>query len=268
MRNTYTSFIRHTVGGALTALCLLPAWAGRPLTVDDAWTVSPGDCELEAGVAFDQQNGDRHWEFPFGVTVGMIPTLELGIAHGAQTDDHEIFDGSWDTECGFNDLLAGVKWNPLSEERFWAAQALAFTVKLPTACDDYGSGETDYDLTWIASKMFCDSWNAHVNVGYTWVGDSSDEDYDDIFHCGTAAGWFATERLELVAELCSEIPATDCSEATLVFNGGVRWMVRENLILDAAVGSDLRRNNPDFMATIGFTWTFGIWRQRQNSKQS
>lgn len=233
--------------------------AGRPLTVDDAGTVAPGECEVEAGVAFDQNNGDRHWDFPAGVTVGILPTLDLTVMHGFQTGEHELFDGSWDTKTGHNDVVLGVKWNPLSEERFRLAQSLAFSIKLPTACEGYGNGETDYDLTYIVSRTVCESWSAHLNSGYTWVGDSS---HDDLFHCGAAVGWLAIERIELVSELFAEIPVTDCGQATLMINGGIRWVLCEGVILDAAAGTDLRQSEPDWTATIGLTWTFGLWKRK------
>jgi hypothetical protein len=247
----------------LALLVPLASEAGRPLVVDDAGAVAPGDFELELGLSLHGDGSVRHYDLPATLTYGLVPTLEIGLGFGGQYEEREELLGGWEDRCGVGDFFVGAKWNPLSEEQHWVSQALALTWKLPTADHDLGSGESDVDLTWIASKTLGEKSSAHLNVGYTWTGNPSEEAIDDVLHCGVAAGWFAAERVECVAELFSDIPISDEEHATLVLNGGIRWAVLDRLILDAAAGAGLRGDAPDWMATVGCTWTFGIKKRSQ-----
>ena len=66
----------------------------------------------------------------------------------------------------------------------WSGQSIAGTVKLPTADEGrgLGTGEVDYDLTWILTLPILPKWSAHVNVGYTWIGSGDDPDLGDLLH--------------------------------------------------------------------------------------
>lgn len=236
--------------------------AGRPLTVDDAAPVAPGLCEIELGGRGIFDAAIDHYDFPIGLAVGVIPTLELGLGFGGQIENREEELGRDVVESGFGDLVLGAKWNPLSEVEWWACHALSLGLKLPTASREhgFGSGRADFDLTYIASKSLGTNWSAHFNAGCTWVGDPADENLADIFHTGVAVGWQATEQLEWVAELYADVPVSSAADALLHCNGGVRWAVRRNLILDAAAGACLRGDGPDWMVTLGFTWSYEFFK--------
>jgi hypothetical protein len=238
----------------------LSMYGGRPLTVDDAGTVAPREFEFEAGLAFAHSRDCHHFDFPFALTAGIATTLDAGVGFGSQVEERLESAGGRDTESGIGDLTLGAKWNPLAAERFWADHALAVMVKLPTASrvKQFGSGQTDCDLTYIATKSFGGRWNVDLNVGYTWVGDPDDENLDDSLHYGLALRWQARERVELVGELFADTPVTAENETTLAINAGVRWQVVDGLLLDAAAGGGLRRDAPDVTAAVGLTWAFGF----------
>jgi hypothetical protein len=46
------------------------AWAGRPLTIDDAVPVSQGAYELEAGLTWSKSPSARHLDVPLDVAYG------------------------------------------------------------------------------------------------------------------------------------------------------------------------------------------------------
>ena len=84
----------------------------------------------------------------------MVNTLEVGVGFGGLVEEREELLGERVTKSGLGDLVLGAKWNPIPEDRGWASHALAFTLKLPTADhhSGFGSGETDFDVTYLASK--------------------------------------------------------------------------------------------------------------------
>jgi hypothetical protein len=239
----------------------LTTWAARPLVVDDAGTVDPHDFQLEGGCNFVHNGSVQHFDVPLSLSYGAVRTLQVGIGSGGQLEERdEAHRHQQETVSDFGDLTLGAKWNPLSAERFWADQALAVTVKFPTSNHDkdMGSGATDFDLMYLATKSVGEKLNVDFNVGYTWVGDSDDENLDDSLHYGLALRWQVTERVELVGEVFADTPMTAENYTCIAFNAGVRYEVVDDLVLDAAAGAGLRGDAPDWTATTGFTWTFGF----------
>jgi hypothetical protein len=255
-RSRSEGFLSASLFAAL-ACCAPSGFAGRPLVTDDAGTVSPGDFEFEAGGVWHRDSGADGYEFPFGVTTGVLSTLDAGIGFGSAIQERNEATGT-EVISGVGDLALGLKWNLLPAENFWASHALAFTAKLPTASRNQGigTGETDFDLTYIASKTITETWSAHLNMGYTCTGDPSSGEEPDLFHLGFALGWFAASELELLAEVFADLPESRADDAVTQLNFGLRWGLHENLILDAAVGTRLHNDAPDLTATIGLTW---VW---------
>jgi hypothetical protein len=234
--------------------------AGRPLVVDDAYAVDPQTFELEAGVAYFRTDSPHSYDIPFGLTYGLVRTLEIGAGFGGRIETREDIFGFQDADGGLGDLVVGAKWNPLSEARWFFSHALVFASKLPTADSDLGTGEPDFDLTYVASKSLSESWSVHFNAGYTWVGDPDDESLEDIFHTGVAAGWFVSEPVELVAELYTDVLVGRERDSALAIAGGVRWGAFDGWVFDALVGAGLAGEAPDWRVTVGFTWAFDFKR--------
>ncbi len=131
----------------VTVLGILNARAGRPLQIDDADPIEPGTFEFEAGVTYEGDSGSDHWDFPFGLTYGLVQDVEIGFSFGGQIAE------ATHRESGIGDLGIGAKWQFLESSAMGARHALVPSVKLPTADEEkgLGSGETDYDLTWVVS---------------------------------------------------------------------------------------------------------------------
>lgn len=244
--------------GAITFLMYLAAphaQAGRPLSTDDAGTVAPGTYEWEAGVKWHRDGGADGWEFPFGVTTGLTPDLELGVGFGSRIQESEEAAGT-SSISGVGDLAMGVKWNILTEADSFASHALTAAVKFPTASqkNGLGTGETDFDLTYIASKSLTEQWSAHLNVGYTWTGNPPDAREDDLVHAGIALGWQVSPSVELLSEVVGVLPESGHEEAAAECFIGARWHVGGQLTLDAALGTSVLGDATDVSATLGLTW--------------
>jgi hypothetical protein len=234
-------------------------FAGRPLAIDDADPVEQGQFEFELGSVYEHDPVCDAWEFPFGLTAGILPNVEAGAGFGGVVEERTEL-GERDHESGIGDLTVGTKWQFLKETGWLPRQALAAAVKFPTADDDkgLGSGKTDYDLTWIASKKLSEKTGLHVNVGYTWVGAPSGGDVGDVFHYGVALDYQLTDSVQWVGEVFAEKELQDGTQTVVQYNSGFRWSAAESLVLDVAAGSRLRGDEaPDFAVTLGLTWTFG-----------
>lgn len=243
---------------AITMIFPVCAWAGRPLETDDADPVEKGKVQIEAAVGYVHDGQTHHFDFPLALSYGLIERLEIGVGFGGQLEEREEHDGDRDTESGIGDLELGAKFRFLDQKDFLPAMSLAPTVKFPTADEDrgLGSGEMDYDLTLIVSRSFTDEFAAHFNIGCSWLGDSDDEEFNDVLHYGLAATYAISRQWEPVAEILAETPIQN-DEPTLVgVNVGIRWMANESITLDAAVGTKLVNDWPDLTATVGITMVF------------
>ena len=237
------------------------AFAGRPLAIDDADPVEKGRFEFELGSVYEHDPVCDAWEFPFGLTAGILPNVEAGFSLGGLHERRAEAGTPIDRESGLSDLGVGAKWQFLKETGWLPAQALSAGVKIPTAEDakGLGSGKTDYDLTWIASKKLGEKTGVHVNAGYTWIGEPSGEDVADIFHYGAALDYQLTETVQWVGEVFAEKELQGGTQTLVQCNTGFRYSASDSLSLDFAVGTGLHGSDtPDITATAGLTWAFGL----------
>ncbi len=236
------------------------AFAGRPLAIDDADPADVGQFEFEAGAAYEHDSDCKHWDFPFGLTYGVIRSVEIGVGFGGQFEERteRLEDGG--AECtrehGIGDLTLGAKWQFLESCPLGARHAIVPSVKFPTADDDkeLGSGKTDYDLTWVASRSIGEKAGIHLNVGYSWIGGPD----DDVMHYGMAADYQILDAVQWVGEVFAEQEMSSEADTIVQYNTGFRWNPIESLTLDIAGGSKISGDAPDFTATAGLTWAFGF----------
>jgi len=234
------------------------AQAGRPLEVDDADPADAGQVEVEAGVAYARDPDLRRWEYPFGLAYGLAHGMEAGIGFGGQWEKRmavtEESASGRRHESGVGDLEVGAKWQFWEACPLGARHALAAGIKFPTADDDkeLGSGETDYDLTWIVSRAIGERAGAHINIGHAWVGGPD----RDVWHGGLALDYQLTAAVQWVGEASAERERADGADATGQYQTGFRWNPAAGVTLDFAAGSRIGPDGPDFTATAGMTWSF------------
>ena len=259
---------KQTRAGFLVAAAVLMAsgaFAARPLIIDDADPLEFKDFEIEGGGWYEKDSGCKHWDFPFGAAVGALPSLELGAGFGGQCEERTEIDEENGEECtrsesGIGDLILVAKWQFWGESTWIPRQAIVPAVKFPTSNKDkgLGSGKTDYDLTWIASKSLCEKMGAHINLGYSWIGEPADEDVGDILHYGLALDYRLLDPLQWVGEVFAENELRSGIDTVVMFNTGLRLIVIDGLTFDVAAGACLAGDAPDLIATAGLTWEFGF----------
>jgi hypothetical protein len=243
---------------SVLAICSV-ALAGRPLATDDAAPLDCGALPVEAGLGYRQDSECRHWDIPLSLTYGLLPRLEVGVGFGGQFEDRDRHEHNETiVEEALSDLSVGFKWKLFDQEKAILDQAIAASVKVPTAThsDGLGTGRFDYDVTYIMTRQIGETCCALLNVGYTWVGDRADEDFSDNFHYGPALTWQATPKMQGVAEIVFSTPA-EGGKTSAGANVGVIYQLTESLAMDAAIGTKVAADWPDFTAALGLTWAIG-----------
>ena len=240
------------------------AFAGRPLVIDDADPVDAGQFEFEAGEKYIKFSDCRHWDYPVGLTYGLVSGVEVGLGFGGQYETRREFmhEAGFENICeesGIGDLAVGAKWQFVKESDYMPRQALVPSVKFPTADKDngLGSGEIDYDITWIASKSLTDKMGAHINAGYSWIGEAAGQNVGNILHYGLAVDCQISTSVQLVGEVFADRELRGDTDTAVQYNAGFRWRPADCLTLDMAGGSKISGDVPDFTVTAGLTLAFG-----------
>ncbi len=239
------------------------AWADRPLTIDDAYPLATGSFAVETGMAYQKDSRTTRLTAPLDITYGLVRRVEVTLGLGGQMEQREKAFGEDSSVGGLGDLVAQAQVQLINDGILSTVHAASFSVKFPTANHrrGLGSGRVDYDANWLISKTWNERWATHLNAGYTWVGDTRDEDFSNLTHYGIAAEYRIHKKLQLVAELFGDA-AFEEGKSGLSGNLGVRWTVHPELILDAAFGGKLAGPGADLFATIGLAWTFDLKRRR------
>ncbi|MFA5043763.1 MAG: transporter [Kiritimatiellia bacterium] len=265
------------IAGVLVAAVVLAAsgaFAARPLIIDDADPLEFKDFKIEGGGWCEKDAGCKHWDIPFGVGCGIFPSVELGAGFGGQFEertevDEESCEESNRSVDSIGDLVVNAKWQFRGESKWLPRQAIVPAVKFPTSDKDkgLGSGKTDYDLTWIASKSVREKIGAHINIGYSWIGETDDEDAGDILHYGLALDYKIVAPLQWVGEMYAEDELRHGINTVVMFNTGLRYSILDSLVADIAAGSRIAGDAPELTATAGLTWTFGFAKNEQQEKK-
>jgi hypothetical protein len=236
------------------------AFATLPLTIDEADTQDPGTFQIEAGSSYETDSECHHYDVPVALTYGVMPRWDIAAGFGGQLEQRTRHEHEGDDRrvSGLADLNLATKWMFLKESTYLPRQTLCPSVTFPTADDKkgLGSGETDYDLTWMASKALGERLGVHLNFGYSWLGDPSGEDVGDLVHGGLAADYQLLDSLQWIGEVFGEEELED-HENAWQFKTGLRWEVAHAFNLVAAAGSRLSGDAPDFTATVGLIWVLG-----------
>lgn len=241
----------------------LAAFAGRPLAINDSATLGDSKLQIETGVGYESSTDCDHFEWPFCVTYGIGDSVEIGAGFGEQYEHRFETGDTWHNVDGISDVVIGGKWRIAGPYGQLTGIAISPSVSIPTADSDkgLGSGETDYDLTLIASFALADSASLHLNCGYAFIGEPEGEDAGDILHYGVAADYQLFESIQLAGEICAEKELLGGTDTAVHFNAGLRWAAMDGLTLDLAAGSKIAGDTPDFTATAGLTWVMDFAKQ-------
>jgi hypothetical protein len=243
---------RAPLAAALAAAALFfaaPAFAGRPLVVDDAPAVDAGTLELELGVVngVPEKGGREHALPNVAVTYGVYPGLEAGIAVQRL---HSDLKGAPPVD-GFADLHLNAKYNFLTAGRY--DFSFAFDLKLPTAKKNLSTGRVDENFLFIATRHF-DRAGIDVNFAYLVVDSPAGAKLKNRFFGGGALRYAASAAWTLVAEIYGFSRAASGAKNEANFQLGVRYKPELPVIFDAALGRSLLASGTVVQGTVGLTW--------------
>jgi hypothetical protein len=151
---TLQDSITRLVGIVLITACSYPAWAGRPLSTDDAATAELGTCQIESWR--DKQSSNQ--TATVAPACGVFKGIELGVDYSRESGSGERSYGrgialkwvpeSWQAKTAFAEFNAGLKFSAAQERQ-----------------PSEGWKAAEQSALLMVSSKFSDTISAHINLG-------------------------------------------------------------------------------------------------------
>jgi hypothetical protein len=235
----------------------------RPDFTESTDAVPTGHLQLEMGYTFsyDREGKTRvrtHTAPEFLLRVGVAHDFELRLGwegysfSDTRTRQHtpagtSVWHDEW--EQGANDMSFGVKYKFFEQDGAVPHLGVIVGLTAPTGSNDVSAADVDPEVVLL--------WAYDVNdwlaiAGNAGIGNPSDEGHR--FVQGKASLSFAftlSDRVGAYAEYFGLYPNAEHSDAAHSINGGVTYLVHDNLQLDARIGAGLNEEADDFFAGVG-----------------
>jgi hypothetical protein len=249
MRCCFTIFC--TVVPAL--LFLSSAFASRPLTTDDAYTVEEGTFQVETGLNFlPSDNHDKEFAPTVTLSYGVFERMDMGVGSAYLF----VHPDEGKKENGFGDTALKIKYRLVDQKDWIPSFAVSGTLILPTASESkgLGSGKTDFTLNTIFTWNLSKKLQLHANLGYTFTGEHA---VNNELNYSGAVQFFLSDKWALVGEIVG-VNNFNGRKGDDPFSGllGTQYFITDRFVWDTGVEIGMSKAAPDFRFTTGLTLLF------------
>ena len=227
---------------------------GRPLRLDDAYSMATGEIAVEAGGGFTlQRRGSNRGFFPIELLYGAFPNFQIGIGTLLSTDPHEI-----DERPKSGDIRVSALYNFNQETLSIPAFGVKLGVDVPTGIDSRGLA---LDVKGIVTKSF-ERLSLHFNGGYEFLTDSRHGERDGLYKLvlggSYPVGAPKFTRATLVADVFTEQSAHRRHTNIVGTELGLRYQLTPRVVWDVGVGTEFAGpgDRSRFFGVTGFSFGF------------
>ena len=227
---------------------------GRPLRLDDAYSISTGEIAIEVGGGFTlQRRGSNRGVFPVEVLYGALPNFQIGIGTLVSTDPHEI-----DERPKSGDIRLSALYNFNQETLSIPALGVKLGVDAPTGIE---SRAFALEIKGIVTKSF-ERLSLHFNGGYEFLIDAGhgerDGRYNLVLGASYPVGAPKFTRATLVADVFTEQSAHRGQTNVIGTELGLRYQLTPRVVWDVGMGTDFAGpgDRSRFFGMTGFSFGF------------
>lgn len=229
--------------------------AYRPLGTEDAGVAGKGVAQTEVSYDYIKWKNDDVEEVYMLVPIyGLTENLEISAEIPYLV--HEPDAGS--SEKGIGDINIVAKYLLVDGKGENPSFAVKGVVKLDNGDYDkgLGSGDEDYSIVGVVSDTV-GKLTAHLQYGYTLVGDNKDDNLRNITVYGIALDYVLTEPFHLLGEVNgNRHPDRTAEDDPMTALIGATYSISDKLTLDAAYKWGLNDESPDWGTTVGISITY------------
>lgn len=227
---------------------------GRPLRLEDAYTISHGEVAIEVGASgIFARRGPNRAVAPIELLYGALPNFHVSVGTQLSTDPHAI-----DEQTKSGDLHLGALYNFNQETIALPAFGLKGELNLPTGVDSSG---VDVELKGLVTKSFGDL-SLHFNGGYAFLNGTERGErngrYELVLGASYPVGAPKHTRTTLLADVFTEQSRERGDENTVGAEIGVRHQLTPRLVLDAGIGTEFAgaADRSPLFVTVGISFGF------------
>lgn len=236
----------------------------RPDQTESSVVVLPGYAQIETGWTFSRKDTasvrDETHEFPGTlIRVGVVDRVEFRLDWNGGVWEETGSAAQRTQSRGAGDMDVGTKLYFWGEEGWIPEVALLAGVSLPVGDEDLSSQQSDPTFQLSLSHTLSDRVSFGYNLGATWESDlneGGDRERFSFFNYTAALGIGMTERAGLFVEVFGDVPTEANGGPANALDGGVTYLVRDNVQLDAAVGVGLSQEADDWFVGFGLSLRF------------
>ncbi len=226
----------------------------RPDATESAVAVPLGTLQIETGAFYTsfEENNIKHEVLGYNTTLlryGILNNLELRLGWNFE-EGRTTINGTKmnDITSGFSPLLTGIKINVVQKNGWIPAIAFLGHLVLPvTAGKDYRPETTGVNFRFSVDHTISEKSSIAYNLGAQWGDDSPEAAYVYTF-----VYWYSIlENLGVFAEVYGDFPEN--SKANHFCNGGLAFLVMNNLQLDASIGTGIT-NGQNLLLSAGVSY--------------
>ncbi len=244
----------------IAVCCFAPAavFAGQqhPLLTDTAETVAPSKFEAETALEFGYNKVDSvkvsRITLQETVTGGIIPKLDGFIT--VPLSSISVDRGSSETNSGFEDVTAGVKYNVTKINTINLA-VKPFLV-LPTGDDKKGLGAGGFGIGAVGIVSVELDSKTMIDGNLMLKHQNTDGESYNEFGISVAGKTMVAKDLKAVAELAISKADADGAETQALIAAGAIYRFQKNIDVDAGIRIGLTKQTEDFALLAGVTFRF------------
>jgi Putative MetA-pathway of phenol degradation len=227
---------------------------GRPLRLDDAYSISTGEIAVEAGAGFRlmRRSADQG-VFPVELLYGALPNLQVGIGTILLTDPHEV-----DDRPKSGDLHLSGLYNFNQETLSLPAFGVRLSLDLPTGVDAHGYA---IELKGIVTKSF-ERLSLHLNAGYEFITDTRSNERDGRYELALGfsypVGAPQFTRATLVGDVFAEQSDRRGESTKVGTEIGLRYQLTPRVVWDIGIGTEFAgpADRSRFFGVTGLSFGF------------
>lgn len=231
-----------------------PIDTDRPDQTESSALVPHRYLQLEFGMGYSEDSPDDEvLEAPaLLVRYGLIDRLELRFEIPTLTTQ---FAGG--AESDFADPALGAKIGLWTEKGWRPEAALLVGTTIPVGSNDISSERFDPAFRFSFGHTLPRNFSFGYNLGAAWAtaeeDDGNGRDTTARLEYTAALGYDFTDRWGAFVEVFGDTPLNDSVGPAHSLDGGVTWLLRENMQFDLAAGFGLSSEAPDWFVTAGFS---------------
>ena len=220
----------------------------RPDQTESATVVPKGLVQVETGYLFTRDGNVDSYEVPGTLfRIGLGGRLELRLGHAGA-----IGGGG---KHGAGDTNVGVKVN-LLEGRDGPKPELAILGGLSFPTGDHGFSSDGIDPSFLFSfaHALSPKLSLGYNIGMSWESFSDQSSRDAFILYSLVLGVGVTDRLSTFLELFGDRQNTGVTATGVSIDGGLTFLLTDNVQLDVYVGKGLREPADDVFVGTGLSF--------------